>query len=1646
MGNATWTNRALFFDSAGGLAAGCWRNKGAYCSGFSLAGGPTGCGPLDSPCQSFTGGIAVMPSGFTGVNCADDGYYLCEPAPTAAPSLAPTAPSAAPSVAPSAAPNPVPSGPPSAAPSRAPSRAPTARPSPAPSASPEAAPSSAPSPAPTAAPSAAPRPPSASPSAPPQAPPSRPPLDPPSRPPSLAPSPPPGLPSAQPSPFPSETPTEGPSRSPAAHPTGSPTSSPSAEPPGAAPTAAPVSVCAAGRVRSGGGECIECTADMVAGGCPGSGGYPGPAADGVTCICVCRFYWDGDACSVCPPGYGGLDCDRCAVGGADPPLCEVPLCARPTSLPDEVVSECGGGARQVDLRPALRHSGIPATVTLTPALSASGTPQLSLPAHADPQVLGGGGLAVEGVEAQLRHWLRLTVVPAEALTHRTPVVINVTVSGGGCTTVRRQLVLRCPVPAPRVSGALPAPAVPEGGSLSFPCPLAEQAHTDPPFEVRSSLPGALSYDSGTGLCTVSAAGVPGNGTTAVITVTAPGAPPIDLPVHIRVNPPACGSGVRFPLYLQLPPGGKGYESVGALSLADLNGTLSALHIVWPDGRRPGVSAHLLGGALRVTASHDAEEGTLYVILRYAANNGTLCAVTQPVYLFWGPAFVGPAERIRQPVGRYFEHVLSVRPLANVGSPPWCPEPVLGIAQQPGGLALSPRGVLWVVNGSLQSAGAALVYLAAVDCRGGRVTLLVELYGVDGTELGPLADTTYLEDTPLRMPFPRLLSTATELNITVGPQLDAQLLMGNLSARCPAGITVSRSGGLAIELSGSPEGLSECNITLHPAPNGCDNLALLWRAAAAAREQLLPAVCAPDPPEAHPKRLPARWGQLVRVPFGDLVRSVDRDGCLVYTAEVNGSSPWLAPSAGDIAGRAPSADDTLCQALNAYTCLTNLSAGSELCVVSLPDARVRAGLREMVCTEDRPCPLGHNLTVEPTEISDNDTVVSMLIDSNPSVLVGISFDANPVDTPEVHESAVGQLRVAAPIGRLLRQLPNALLSAEADFAGAVQISVRGASGTQLAAGPPLAVRFAQVNDAPRCKADCAKFELSCGLLGGERANLTERFWDVDDAELHYGANGTSHGVSVGGSTLLCSSVLALIAFYGIPLSGSAEVYARDAAGLQSPAVKVAVTYELSGTETLVVALITFVFSVYGCFLLLFQPGVFAWCRDCRRRAGGDRPPHGVLFCRVAPAAAAQLRAAQLAGLSVAAAGGCGLQWLRADPVALRPLTEGATDGAAAVIREGAVVVGLQPESAEDPGERQLCIAVGPRSLQLAGSAAPVPLSVLHEDSEAPLKLSLRLRHRGDSRAAIVWVAGATRVAALCRPGPDHAEYSGTARQVTEWAHMQRIAGPAGCRCELVWTLAEGNGGRDLIGGAIPVGMPGVATLCGADEAGCPHSPGAPAAGDAGAPAHPRGGGALAQPLLGPEQQQQQQQEGAHPLRRPPLLASVPSSSRGGVNWRQVMRELEQERLRAAEQSRLLEAERAAGLERIAAHERRLEAQRAQLAAERARFAERDARQTEAHRDMLRVAGSLADSLRETREEWHSRSRSVSPVPPHARGVNPRAVPQLAAPVRIRARPVSPTVLPSARVHIHTRAASPRAAPAHPIRREPPVLGPRLQLSE
>eukprot|EP01062_Namystynia_karyoxenos_P058800 TRINITY_DN5027_c2_g2_i3.p1 TRINITY_DN5027_c2_g2~~TRINITY_DN5027_c2_g2_i3.p1 ORF type:complete len:1896 (+),score=292.28 TRINITY_DN5027_c2_g2_i3:67-5754(+) len=1336
--------------------------------------------------------------------------------PTGPPTRVPSSvPSESPTRRPTAPPTAEPSGPPSWPPTLPP-QLPTLPPSLSPSGRPSGQPTDMPVPAPTTSPTGAPVPPTAPPS---QAPTAGAPSAAPARMPTQAPT---AAPAHPPSLTPTNGPTLSPTRFPHPHPSVSPSTPPTAgpTPPGASmqPSASPVEDCEAGEIRLPDMSCQECTPERVAGGCPaGGGGYAAPSADLASCICKCRFYWSGPECDVCPTGFGGMDCDRCALGGAVPPLCKMPMCADRTSIPASKVTHCGGGAQQLALRPVLRHKGIPASVTLR-ASSPSGVPQLSMPPDTPVRQLAGGGLAVEGAEEQLGEWLTLDIVPTADLTHLAPINISINISATGCHPVACTIVLTCPEPVPRVSGSLPAAVLPEGGSSSVPCPLPELAQAEPPLSVTTSPPGVLSYDPATMECTLTAAGLPHGAAAGFINVSvgdSKGAV-VTLQAHFDVNGANCpASGHRDPMYLQLPPSGAMTNNI-AVPMTHNYTTAELL------GDPQGVSINLqepAAGRLTVAAGSTATEGTVYVRLHFAVD-GAECTLTQPLHLFWGPTWLNSIERIRTAVGRIFEHTIVTRAVSNTGSIPWCAEPTLTLAQSPPGISLRRRGVQWVLRGWLESAGIGLAYVAATDCRGGHSLLTVEIFGVVGTELGAPPEVVYLEDSNVSVPLPSVISTEEEVALSVAPLIDANNKLGRLSALCDDDVNITQPSdedgvkALSMTFRGFPDQLNTCKLTLTPAPDVCHPLELVWWAEGESRRQAVRSLCAPDRPNARSKNWTARWGDPIDIDFKSMLW-LPAGTCIDYHAARNSSRGWLNPGAADITGRAPRRESRTCQVVYGYACQTNLGSAAEFCAESLPDARVTNAQSVLQCREDTLCKLNGSMVITSTSIADNDTDLSMLLHSEPPVLDGLLFGSSPM-RPEVHKTLSGELRVQGALGSIERHIIGAQLVPKKDFYGLVKISVRDTGGSAVAGGAPLVVFFAPVNDAPSCnKSSCTDLQLSCGLLSWEPLDLAKIFWDKEDKELVFLHHNSSSGVHIEGTQLVCASWWALADFVGFPISGTTDVAARDPSGAESALVPVTVNYTPTSTEGMTLTALCIVLgsgaSVMSAIFVLFRPRFVARVRAALLSAAHFSPWPGELCCRVGRKAADALKQASGWGLSVRTAAGMHMLCANAEKLAARTAAEPGDSVTKAQITCGSVVLHTQLEGADDPAVAEPCAVVCPAQLRPGAGAVSAHISVMHADRKASLKLQLRLRQPGPEFQRPVFLSekfSPARICKCCCTGANCSEMSGSARQLTEFGHMQRVVCPvAWCEAELIWTLSTANTGRDLLSGSIPVNPSG-----------------------------------------------------------------------------------------------------------------------------------------------------------------------------------------------------------------------------------------------
>eukprot|EP01062_Namystynia_karyoxenos_P009272 TRINITY_DN13274_c0_g1_i3.p1 TRINITY_DN13274_c0_g1~~TRINITY_DN13274_c0_g1_i3.p1 ORF type:complete len:919 (+),score=167.78 TRINITY_DN13274_c0_g1_i3:235-2991(+) len=453
----------------------------------------------------------------------------------------------------------------------------------------------------------------------------------------------------------------------------------------------------------------------------------------------------------------------------------------------------------------------------------------------------------------------------------------------------------------------------------------------------------------------------------------------------------------------------------------------------------------------------------------------------------------------------------------------------------------------------------------------------------------------------------------------------------------------------------------------------------------------------------------------------------------------------------------------------------------------------------------------------TALVTNDSEVTLrLVPDNPGL--ELKWEAT-VTPPVVDSEGSGAIRLSATLGSLRRALRAMLVATRKDFNGNLTITVEGATGTTVSASSPLSLHFTPVNDPPECKkGSCAEanVKMQCPMVASSELDLSAVFSDVDNApsELVYELNKTAPGVELSGPVVRCSHVQALGAFFGVELSGSARVRAADPSRHPSEILVVEIEYQLTTAEQALLALLTAVVSFGSAALVLVRISTVAWCRECCRRCR-DRPPPGTLVGRVCRGAAEALERAdstQTAGFAAAQAA-CG-RWLRAERQALsrKAAAAAAAGRSCSTVRwgagSGAFLVGICGEAAEDAGVDHPCCVVGPVRLgasQGKDRTLTPCISVLHCSSQAELKLTLRLRQaEGPPHAYIVGLASPLRCTTRLVSVPPHrCEYTGPARELTEWCHSRRIICPAKREAELVWRLSEPNSDRCLLHGTIPV---------------------------------------------------------------------------------------------------------------------------------------------------------------------------------------------------------------------------------------------------
>eukprot|EP01062_Namystynia_karyoxenos_P006236 TRINITY_DN12178_c0_g1_i2.p1 TRINITY_DN12178_c0_g1~~TRINITY_DN12178_c0_g1_i2.p1 ORF type:complete len:1397 (+),score=290.99 TRINITY_DN12178_c0_g1_i2:1591-5781(+) len=1212
--------------------------------------------------------------------------------------------------------------------------------------------------------------------------------------------------------------------SPGAAPTGSPSAPGHTSP----PSTSPVQQCRLGEIREGSGECVACAPGMVSTGCPSDrGGYPAPTIGGDGCYCHCRFHWTGADCAVCPPGLGGADCDRCAAPTALPPRCVAPPCADPASLPAAEVAGCGSRAKGLPFALRLHHEAMPVTVRIEVS-SARGAPLVRFPRQAPHREVGNGVWEVEGVERQLADWLQLSVLPEVAMEPMSTIDVRISVTADGCESVQRHTVIRCPAPTPRVAGALPGVVVHEGRWVDVPCPLPALVHIEPPLSVSSKPSGLVFYSPQAETCTVASSGW--------------GVGQYDVVVHVSASSAA--------------------EHEAGLNITEVGQTITASEII---GDPPAVAVHDTSDqSVVVAVSSEAVESTFFVRLKYAHASGASCSVLQSFFVFWGPEWTSALERTRVAVGKPFEFFVAAHAMANVGSPPWCPEPPVSLVQQLGGLSIAPcvegvsgkekhsrlaacGGSQWVLRGTVTRAGVQFVYLAATDCHGGRAVHTVELEGIIGTVLDPVPDVIYLEDTPTFVTPPRIISTSTEVTLLAAPRAAAQLWLGNLSAECAPTVHSDQDPAkkIALRLSGPPDDISACRTTLFPPPDDCSAQQLLWVADQASALQLLRGVCSPDPPVATNVTIDVRWDTTVEQTLVSLLRSTDAGGCVDYSAAPRDGRSWLSPTSTSITGIAPSYYHSTCIIVHGYACRTVLYSTVHFCANAVPDLRAEVA-RYRDCTEDVPCPMDGAVALGATSFTTDDRLISLMFLSSPPVMQAFAFANASAAAGEVRPMGDGVLFLSAPFRRIAAILAEAQIVTLKDFNGEVTVAVRGAMGTKLWSSNSLILRVAPANDAPFCKEDsCKGLVTECHVWEDGGLDLSEHFSDSDNDinQLKYWISDSSAGVRIQGSSLLCSHPKALADFFDISVTGSVTVAAEDPGSRRSVDVVISVEYVLSPTERTLIAIFFVLISALGVFPVIFNARTKAMARELMQRAACAEVPHGVLFAHVAPVLASALREARLPGVAVRSAACMNRFELPESDVPRLIAAAGVRDGPVAVCSGRNVLAGVCSEGAVDAAVAQPCIMICPA--QLGGAACVPHVSVAHSDDDKPLSLTLRVRPMagaaGGCQCGLEYCASYRRVLpAALSAGEYQAHFTGTQQQLTAWAGLQRLRCAPGARAELVVRLGIGAGSaeRALMHAIIPINAADNRAVIGAGDP------------------PPPGGGAAPSPV-----QQQQQGPGA-----------------------------------------------------------------------------------------------------------------------------------------------------------------------------------------
>eukprot|EP00756_Hemistasia_phaeocysticola_P038096 Hpha_TRINITY_DN16737_c3_g1::TRINITY_DN16737_c3_g1_i1::g.80204::m.80204 len=1107
-----------WFDAMPGVAqrclgtGACIKTKKVVCNGVTDS---TSC------CEPATGTFGA---------CKDADNISCVPnfcSPTSSP-LGPTNSPSMPSVSP-IGPSRHPSTPPSFAPS-SPTRSPWG-----PSRSPSTGPTNSPS-SPSSSPLLPSIPPTLSPTLPPSSPSVMPSVSP-----SDIPSRMPTAPTGPPSNSPTNLPTA-PTTSPSARPTSTPSISPHTSIPTAAPTHGPTRAdsCPSGLVRRG-DVCEMCKAEDVQGGC-GAGGVLKADSSGVECMCLCQTYWTGSNCGVCPPKYGGLNCERCNTPGAVTPDCTAPVCGvGRTGILDV---ECGAVELTVPFAPTLRSSVASFELLISTQGNVSGVsfpPGTNVTRTTGGWVLGGVGVEVVRGASQVGVDLPSPLEEGSTLT------MSGTLTGEGCVPVVWQTTIRCSTGGlPPVTAMGPTVTIDRGEVREFECP------EDGLLETGGH--GGVSYSPAKGLCTVAADNLT---TTHNVTVrnkrstftfmVAPG------------NVSCVGTEVKTPFYRP--------DSVPTV-VVEVEGVAA----LWQ--RVEGVQLSQVGSSAHVSFEPKVKQRDHY--LRVTDTQG--CAHFQGIHRFREPLML-PVEGFRVGKGRNFTYSFYpvVHPL--VGGPD-CDPPSLHLTVAPAGLRLVKEAGKFALVGMLPHGGSTVVGVEATDCRGGTASVTIPVYVVSSTELHPPPPAQYTEDRTGTAVAPIVVSPV-DVTMTWGPtkpELAGMVVPGAIAV-CPQGVRVLPPGdGVWVRVAGPPEELGKCVVTFRAKPNVCGNIEAEWVAEGGARvEQQLRGTCMPDTPIGRNVSVRLHYEESREVDFDALVEFTD-EPCHEYHAKAYVEDMEVSHDLRRVLVRGSARTGLVerCLALYGYACEGREGGMGRLCVESVPDIVLkRSDTFSVNCTEDIPCDIGGALSVLPGLVSNKTTMtIAVGVKGREDLLHSVLTNSSNGTAPSSRQVFGGvELEGTYVMFKHAFEDSGLQLEFKRDFEGEVDLELAGSRVTKT---DTVAIRVVveAVNDAPRCKEeDCGgDQELSCPMFGSSEIDVAQWFYDPDGGVPRLEVVQGSRGVSVSGTKLRCSHFSSLASFFGAESEEQITVVLVDDKGAVSPPFYVNVAYALSTKENNVVTAI------------------------------------------------------------------------------------------------------------------------------------------------------------------------------------------------------------------------------------------------------------------------------------------------------------------------------------------------------------------------------------------------------------------------------------------------------------------------------------------